>query len=87
MSLYYYSLFFVFTVVAVMVVLDANVGDYIILLTKILKVNIERFIWKIRFHPRNPISNYLLWRRSLKMAEEMQKEFSQRTENKVSTDD
>lgn len=87
MSLYYYSLFFVFTVVAVMVVLDANVGDYIILLTKILKVNTERFIWKIRFHPRNPISNYLLWRRSLKMAEEMQKEFSQRTENKVSTDD
>lgn len=87
MGPYYYSLFILFTVIAVMVVIDQNVGDYIILLTKIIKLNFERFIWMIRFHPQNPIGRYLLWKKSLKMAEEMQKEFMQRTENEVSTED
>lgn len=75
MDFYYYSLFLVFTVIAVMVVLDPNVGDYIILLTKVLKLNFERFIWMIRFHPKNPVGRYLMWRRSLKLAKELQKEF------------
>lgn len=75
MDFYYYSLFLVFTVIAVMIVLDPNVGDYIILLTKVLKLNFERFIWMIRFHPKNPVGRYLMWRRSLKLAKELQKEF------------
>lgn len=63
-----------------MVVLDANVGDYIILLLKSGKLNLERLIWRIRFHPKNPIGRYLMWRRSLKLAKELQEEFNKKNE-------
>lgn len=78
MEIYYYSLFLVFTIIAMMIVIDQNVGDYIILLTKIVKLNIERFYWMIRLHPKNPITNWIKEREYSKIAEELQKEFEDR---------
>lgn len=75
-SIYYYTLFSIFTIIAVMIVVDQNVGDYIILLTKILKVNIERIFWMIRFHPfwfTNPIGQRLMMRKYEKMFKDDEK--------------
>jgi hypothetical protein len=76
MSTYYYTLFIIFTVIVTMMILDHNVSEYINLLFKILKVNIERFIWMIRFHPNNFITTYLQNRKYDKIARELEKEFS-----------
>jgi len=76
MSTYYYTLFIIFTVIVTMMILDHNISEYINLLFKILKVNIERFIWMIRFHPNNFITTYLQNRKYDKIARELEKEFS-----------
>lgn len=76
MNTYYYTLFIIFTVIVTMMILDNNVSDYINLLFKILKLNTERLIWMIRFHPNNFITTYLQNRKYDKIAKELEKEFS-----------
>jgi hypothetical protein len=80
MSTYYYTLFIIFTVIVTMMILDHNVSEYINLLFKILKVNIERFIWMIRFHPNNFITTYLQNRKYDKIARELEKEIQDEIE-------
>ena len=80
MSTYYYTLFIIFTVIVTMMILDHNVSEYINLLFKILKINIERFIWMIRFHPNNFITTYLQNRKYDKIARELEKEIQDEIE-------
>lgn len=74
-SNYYISLLLIFSFVAYFIATDESVAKYVVILAKIVKINIERFVWMVRFHPRNPIGKYLIWRRSLKLAKQLQKEF------------
>jgi len=82
MNNYYYALFLVFSIIGVMIVLDANVADYIVLLTKIIKLNTERVFWMIRLHPKNPISNFMMNRKYDKLAKELEEEFRKKNEVK-----
>jgi hypothetical protein len=60
-----------------MMIVDKNVGEYLTLIFKIMKVNIERYIWMIRFHPRNPITNLIKKWEYEKLAKELEKEFGE----------
>lgn len=82
MSTYYYTLFIAFTVIAVMMIIDQNVGDYLLLVFKIIKLNFERMIWIIRFHPlwiSNPIGKWWMLRKYMRTIEQL----SQREDNSV----
>jgi len=79
MSSYYYTLFIIFTVIATMIVLDNNVGLYIILILKKFKIEIEKLWWKIKFHPNNFITTWIRNRQYDKIAKELEKEFSERS--------
>lgn len=81
MNYYHYSLFLIFSIIAVMIVIDQNVGEYIILLTKILKIKVERLYWMTINHPRNPIVNWIKMREYEKIARQLQDEFSKRNES------
>lgn len=72
------TLFIIFAILAYMIVVDKNVGDYLILLLKIVKVNIERFYWIVRFHPQNPITNLIMKWKYDKMARDLEKEFAEK---------
>jgi hypothetical protein len=63
-----------------MIVIDANVADYIVLLTRIIKLNTERVFWMIRLHPKNPISNFMMNRKYDKIAKELEEEFRKKNE-------
>lgn len=76
MNTYYYTLFIIFTVIATMMILDNNVSLYMTLIFKLMKVNIERLFWMIKFHPNNFITTYLQNRKYDKIARELEKEFS-----------
>ena len=78
MSLYQTIIFTIFTVIAIMIVLDKNVADYIILLTKIVKMQFERMKFMIIYHPKNPITNFIQARKMNKLAMELHKELQQR---------
>lgn len=81
MNTYYYSLLIVFTVIAAMIVIDNNVAVYITLIFKILKVNFERLIWMIKFHPNNFITTWIQNRKYDKIARELEKEFMNHENN------
>ncbi len=81
MNYYHYSLFLIFSIIAVMIVVDPNVGEYITLLTKLAKIKVERLYWMIINHPRNPIVNWMKMREYDKIAKQLQEEFSKRNES------
>lgn len=82
MNNYHYALFLIFSIIGVMIVIDANVADYIVLLTRVIKLNFERVFWMIRLHPKNPISNFMMNRKYDKIAKELEEEFRKKNEIK-----
>lgn len=67
----------VFSFIAYFVITDESIAAAIILGLKILRNNIERLIWMIRFHPlvtTNKIMQWYMMRKYMKEAEKMQKE-------------
>ena len=78
MTFYQTIIFTIFTVIAIMIVLDKNVADYIILLTKIVNMQFERMKFMIIYHPKNPVTNFIQARKMNRLAMELHKELQQR---------
>ena len=74
METYYYILFAIFTIVAVMIVIDQNVGDYIMLQLKFLPLRIERLWWMFKYHPNNFITTWIQNRKYDRIAKELHAE-------------
>ncbi len=84
--IYYYSLFTVFAVIITMMIIDPNVSEYIVILSKIVKVNIERVFWMIRFHPvifSSPIGKWWMMRKYMKTVKELSQELAQEDSDAV----
>jgi len=84
--IYYYTLFTVFAIIITMMIVDPNVTDYIYLIGKIIKVNLERFYWMIRFHPAiltSPIGKWWMMRKYMRTAEKLAQELSQKQQDGV----
>ena len=77
-SIYIY--FLIFACIAYLIVTDESVSRAVVLLSQLAKFQYEKTKWMILHSPRNPIVKYLMYRKSLKIAEELIKEF----ENKKS---
>lgn len=50
--IYYYTLLTIFAILCYMIVVDANVGTFIILMWKYAGVQIRRFLFILKFKPR-----------------------------------
>lgn len=74
MNTFQSTLLIIFGIVAYMMIVDKNVGDYLTLVFKIIKLNFERYMWMIRFHPKNPITNLIMKWKYEKIAKELHKE-------------
>jgi len=84
--IYYYSLFTIFAIVITMMIVDANVGYYITILTKGAQVNLKRFYWMIRFHPiifSSPIGRWWTMRKYMRTVKELAQELSQKQDDAV----
>lgn len=77
MSLLYFYLI-LFVSVTYLVVTDPNFARSFAILLEQITLHIMRYKWLVLHHPKNPIKNYIIWRRSLKIAEQLQKEFAQK---------
>jgi hypothetical protein len=71
----YYAWFIVFAVVAYFIATDESVAAAFYYLTRLIKVYYEKQKWWLLHNPRNPVVKYLMWRRALKLAKELEKEF------------
>jgi hypothetical protein len=65
-----------FVILAYLILTDKNVADYLTLVFKMMKINVERMFWMIRLHPKNPITNLMMRWRYDRIARELQKEFN-----------
>ena len=66
-----YVWFLIFGVLAYIIVTDPNVArayDYVL---KLANTNIRRWWWWMTNNPANPVVKYLIYRRSMKLAQEM----------------
>jgi hypothetical protein len=67
----YYICLTLFGVIAYMMIIDKNVSDLIMLLPKMIRLNLERFYWLIRFHPfmtTNKVAQWWMMRKYEKIA-------------------
>jgi hypothetical protein len=73
---YYYVWFFLFVIAAYFIVTDNSVSQAVYYVSKLLKFQYEKTKWWVFNNPRNPIVKYLMWRRAMKLAKELEKEFN-----------
>jgi len=76
-TLYIYLLIFV--CIAYLIITDPIIAKSATLLSQIIKFQFDKTKWMILNHPRNPIVKYFMWKRSYKLAEELQKEFEDKS--------
>lgn len=84
--IYYYSLFTIFAIIVTMMIIDQNVSDYIVILSKIAKNKVERLYWMARFHPAvisSPIGKWWMMRKYMKTAKELSQQLSQTQDSEV----
>jgi hypothetical protein len=77
----YYIWLILFAVVGYIIVSDKNVLDAFVYIFDITKNNIIKQIWWLKNNPKNPVVKYLMHRRSMKMAEELMKEFESKNKD------
>lgn len=69
-------LIIVFGVIFYMMWVDQNVADYIVLVFKLVNINIQRFLWMIKYHPNNFVTTYFHNRKYDKIAKELERELN-----------
>lgn len=86
MTASYYFWFFVFAIIAYFIITDNSVAILANLITKLVGIWFERMKWMLLNDPRNPIVKYLIWRRAMKLAKEIQNEIEMERRSKESND-
>ena len=71
----HYILFTLFAVAMYFIVTDDSVAAAFFYVTRLAKAYIQRQLWWFTHNPRNPVVKYMMWRRSLRMAKELKKDF------------
>ena len=61
--------------VGYLIVTDESVAYAFTLVSKLIKFQYEKTKWWIWNNPQMPWAKYLMWRRSLRIAKELEKEF------------
>lgn len=66
-----------FLIIGYFVVTDKSLATFLVLTQKRIELEYEKLKWKIMQSPDNPIVRYMIWRRSMKIAEELRKELNE----------
>ena len=73
-----YIYLIIFFCIAYLILTDQSVARAFYMLTQLARVQYEKVKWWAVHNPANPIIKYLIWRRSMKMAEELMKELDEK---------
>ena len=74
----YYIWFALFAIIAYFIVTDNSVARAFYILTQLTRVQYEKTKWWILHNPANPIVKYLMWRRAIRLAKEIENEIFNR---------
>jgi hypothetical protein len=73
-----YIYIIIFFCIAYLIVTDQSVAKAFYMLTQLARVQYEKVKWWVLHNPANPIIKYLMWRRAMKLAEELQRELAEK---------
>lgn len=71
----YYLWLIIFAIFVYLVVTDLSIAQLVLICSQWWRLQYEKVKWWLIYNPQNPIVKYLMWRKSLKMAEELMKEY------------
>ena len=74
------TLLIIFSILAYMIIIDKNVGEYLTLIFKMMKLNVQRYWWMMRLHPQNPITNLIKRWEYDRLAKELQREMESQSD-------
>lgn len=74
-----YIYLILFAAIVYLIATDNSIASAIVLYSKIIRVWYEKEKWWIFHNPANPLIKYMMWRRSLKLAKELEKELNDRS--------
>lgn len=77
---YYYIWFIIFVIVAYLIITDNSIALAFNYVMRLIRFDYEKIVWWIRNSPDNPIVRLLIYRRSMKMAKELMKEFEEKND-------
>jgi len=75
-----YVYFIIFFCIAYLIITDQSVAKGFYMLTQLARVQYEKTKWWIFHNPANPIVKYLMWRRAMKLAKELEEEIKKKYE-------
>jgi len=71
----YYFWFGIFMFVGYLIVTDISVAYVFTLVLNLIRFQYEKQKWWFLNNPRNPVVKWFMWRRALRIAKELEKEF------------
>jgi hypothetical protein len=74
----YYFWFGIFMFVGYLIATDDSVAYAVTLVSKLVRFQYEKAKWWLLYNPRNIIVRWMMYRKSMKMAEELMKEFAEK---------
>jgi hypothetical protein len=78
-----YIYFIIFFCITYLIITDENIAGLVAYSSRLLKFHYEKVKWIILNDPRNPIVKYLIYKKSLRIAEEIIKEFENKRDNEI----
>ena len=78
-----YIYFIIFFCISYLIITDETVAGLVSYSSRLLRLQCEKIKWIILNDPRNPIVKYLIYKKSLRMAEEIIKEFENKRDNEI----
>jgi hypothetical protein len=73
----YYISLLIFAAVAYLLVADNSIATAFDYVLKLISIDFEKKKWWFLNNPRNPVVKYLIWRRSIKLAQELMNEHNE----------
>lgn len=76
-----YIYLLIFFCIAYLIITDQSIARAFYLLVQLARIQYEKVKWWVLHNPANPIIKYLIWRRSMKLAEELQRELAEKSKD------
>ena len=81
----YYAWLGLFAILAYLIVTDASVAKYVVLLGMEARLNYEKLKWWVRYSPDNPIVRFQIKRNADKLARELFDEYQNKIDSRPTT--
>ena len=78
-----YIYFIIFFCISYLIITDENIAGLISYSSNLLRLHYEKIKWIVLNDPRNPIVKYLIYKKSLRMAEQLIKKFENKRDNEI----